>query len=115
MNLRREIVLDGAGKTIVIFRGADAPSHKAKYLVGRHRTHPELLVVVFDDSAEWHKQIASKFGIAPSGGGWLEADHVEKRIRLSGQSHAYGRELSRALSAAAFKALFPDYEVSLED
>jgi hypothetical protein len=115
VTLRKQIELEDAGETVVIFRGAEAPRHQGKYLVGRHRIHSHLHVVAFDDSAQWHREIAFKHGIAPAGGGWLEADHAKKRIHLSGFSHAYGREPRRAITAAAFKALLPDYDVTFED
>lgn len=110
MRLRRTFSsLDGDGPVTVIFHAGSTKSARGKFLVGVEQLDLRHTVIVFDDSASFHKDMALAHRLRPRGGGRLEADFKKKRILLSGRSQAYGRETNRELTRRALAALFPDF------
>ena len=85
-----------------------------KYLAGFHPSEARHLLIVFDESASFHKDIALRHNLRPRGGGWLDLDESRKRIRLSGRSLAYGREPDRDLTRRVLLMAFPDFSCSID-
>ena len=87
---------------------------RGKYLVGFHGTEKDHLVIVFDESASFHKDIALRYRLRARGGGWLELNSSKRRIRLWGRSLAYGREPDRDLTRRVLSIAFPDFSCTCE-
>lgn len=98
------------GPIEVILKAADAPRVAGKFLLGRPIPDGARLVLVFDDQAGFHKDIAVAHGLRPLGGGWCEIVHGERTVRLSGGSQAFGREPDRERTLRCFRECLPGYD-----
>jgi hypothetical protein len=78
----------------VVLKAGDDRRVKGKFLVGRSILDARL-TLVFDDSAEFHKDISLGYNLRPLGGGWCEIDHDARTVRLSSSSQAFGSEPDR--------------------
>lgn len=87
---------------------------EGKFLVGRLAAEPAHLLLVFDESAAFHRDIALRHRLRPAGGGWMRFDPKRRRILVSGSSRAYGREPDRDLVLRALSRVFPDFTCSAE-
>lgn len=97
------------GTARVILHAKDQKRVEGKFVAGVGEQSGEWMLV-FDDSAVWHRDIAANYGVKPSGGGWMVIDHTAKTVRLEGRSTQFGREPSRARSLELMRAALPDYE-----
>lgn len=110
MNLRQSLRLpDQELPVVLILHAAEQARVEGKYVVGRIPEEGGKLAVVFDDSAEFHRDIVDKYGLRPLGGGWCSIDSERGTVFLSGKSTQYGREPDRNLTVAVFQAHFPVY------
>ncbi len=107
MEIRKRLN-DAAEAAEAVLKAGDARRVKGKFLVGRSLFDARL-TLVFDDSAEFHKDIALGYNLRPLGGGWCEIDHDARRARLSGSSQAFGQEPDRSLSLGWIAACLPGY------
>ncbi len=103
------------GRISVILRAADEPRVAGKFLLGRPILDSSRLMLVFDDQAGFHKDIALAHGLRPLGGGWCEIVHPERRVRLSGGSQAFGREPDRERTLRCFRECLPGYDCEAVD
>jgi len=110
MLLRKRIQpADAREEAALIVNCADTPCAAGKYILGISLLDSPSLVLAFDDSAQFHRDIAHRYGLRPLGGGWCELDHAKKQIRLSSRSTQFGREPNRELVLALFHDAFPGY------
>ena len=93
----------------LLFSCSDAREAAGKYVVGLRAGEEAHLVIVFDESASFHRDIALRHRLRPRGGGWLELSARKKRIHLSGRSAVYGREPDRSLTARVLSIAFPEF------
>lgn len=107
MEIRKRLV-DGGGTVEIVLKACDERRVKGKFLLGR-AIPDSSLTLVFDDSAEFHKDIALAFHLRPLGGGWCEIDHGARTVCLSSSSQAFGREPDRARSLLWFAECLPGY------
>jgi hypothetical protein len=98
----------------LIFSSPGSTVVRGKYLVGFHNVESGHLIVVFDPSASFHRDIALEHRLRPRGGGWLEMDTRRKKVTLYGRSQAYGREPDRELVRSIFMRAFPDFTCTCE-
>lgn len=99
------------GPARVVLSGADTGQIWGKYVFGRLKSRPEVRVLVFDDRAEFHKDIAIGQGIEVSGGGWIEFDQTNRCARVGGRSTQFGREPDRGFTVDLLERALPDYRV----
>lgn len=105
MNLRVTVLAGEPPREVeVILRSRNGGPAEGKYVLGRTADEERRLVVAFDDSAAFHRDIGVKYGIRPIGGGWMVLDQKGKRAQVSGRSTQYGRELDRDLVVEALSA-----------
>lgn len=110
MNLRQSLRLpDQEQPVVLILHAAERPRVEGKYVVGRIPEEGGRLAVVFDDSVEFHRDIADKYGLRPLGGGWCAIDTERRTVFLSSRSTQFGREPDRNLTVGVFQAHFPGY------
>lgn len=115
MRIRKTLKGFDKGRDVtLLFLCASLAATRGKYLVGFHNTEKDHLVIAFDESASFHKDIALRFQLRPRGGGWLELSASKKRVRISGRSLAYGREPDRDLTRRVLSMAFPDYSCTYE-
>jgi hypothetical protein len=70
-----------------------------------------MRILVFDDSAPFHKDIAAAYGVQVSGGGWMTIDHPGRTVQVSGHSTQFGREADRGLTLDLLQQALPGYRV----
>ena len=115
MRIRKTLKGFDKGRDVsLLFCCASSKKIRGKYLVGLPGTENEHLVIVFDESASFHRDIALRYRLRPRGGGWLEMDTSRKRMSLSGRSLAYGREPNRELTRRVLSMAFPDFSFDSE-
>ena len=115
MRIRKTLADFDNGRTVsLLFSCADMGKASGKYLVGLDASDSGHLVVVFDESAAFHRDIASRYRLRPRGGGWLDLDSSKKRIRLSSCSQAYGREPDRDLTRRLLSVAFPEFSCAVD-
>ena len=66
--------------------------------------------MLFDNTLGEHKDIALKYKIIPEGGGRIEFDDKNKKIKISGESTSFGKE-NREETIEILKSSFPECEV----
>ncbi len=116
MNLRKTLDLGPPfGRLILIACAPDQPVVEGKFILGRTEAESEPLVLVFDTQCEFHRDLALKYGLRPSGGGWCRIDHAKSEIWLSGRSSQFGSEPNRTRTRQAFEQGFPGYFTAVED
>ncbi|MBI4875202.1 MAG: hypothetical protein HY822_11275 [Acidobacteria bacterium] len=98
----------------LVFACASGKKTQGKFVVGVHPSEAEHLMIVFDDSAGFHRDLALRYRLRARGGGWLEWNATRKCIRLSGRSQAYGREPDRELTRRVLQTAFPDFSCTCE-
>ena len=108
MLIRRRLS-QAEGEIEVVLQSADGVKARGKFLVGRTRLDGDLIALVFDDEAGFHKDIAIKHGLRPLGGGWCEIDHRARTVRVSSSSQAFGREPDRERTLRCFRECLPGY------
>lgn len=90
------------------------PVSEGKFLVGVPQHSRNSIVIIFDDTAEFHADIAEKYEIRPRGGGWLIIDQGKRAVHITGTSEAFGRELDRRLTYRAIGAAFPGFSCTVD-
>ena len=116
MHLRKQIRLpDWQTPAVVILCAPDAGEVAGKFIVGRSPADSGMFVLAFDTGCAFHKDIGTKYGLRPVGGGWCEIVHGRREVWLSGSSTQFGREPDRRLTLALYRAALPDYRVEEED
>lgn len=95
---------------VVVFRHAGEPVAEGKFLLGHHKIEKDLVAVVFDNSAKYHVDLATKYKLHPIGGGHLRVDFRRRQITLWGRSEAFGEEPDRGMTRQVIEAALPDYE-----
>lgn len=103
------------GLVEVVLKAADAPRVAGKFLLGRPILDGSRLMLVFDDKAGFHKDLAVAYGLRPLGGGWCEIVHETRTVRLSGGSQAFGREPDRERTLRCFRDCLPGYDCQAVD
>ncbi len=99
----------------LVFSWSSPKKVQGKYLVGFLGSESNQVMVVFDESAVFHRDIALRHRLRPRGGGWLEITFPRKRIRLSGRSQAYGRDPDRDLTRRLLAIAFPGFSCTCEE
>jgi hypothetical protein len=108
--IRGSVVLlgcDPAGLPIVSASVVIERSGRLKFLVGLDAS--DRLVIVFDDVVDQHADLAKLHDLRPLGGGWIEVDLAEKRLRLIGGSLTFGREPDRELTIKMLSQALPEF------
>lgn len=115
MRIRRTLKRFDQGRDVsLVFASLSGKKIQGKFLVGLHASEVDHLMVVFDDSAHFHRDIALRYRLRARGGGWLELNATRKQIQLSGRSQAYGREPDRELTRRVLLTAFPDFSCTCE-
>lgn len=115
MRIRKTLKGFHQGRDVtLLFCCGSRDATRGKYLVGFHGAENDHLVIVFDESASFHKDIALRYRLRARGGGWLELSSSKRRIRLSGRSLAYGREPDRDLIRRVLSIAFPEFSCTYE-
>ena len=115
MRIRKTLRGFDQGRDVsLIFSSSGEKLVRGKYLVGFHSVEKDHLVIVFDQSASFHRDMALQHRLRPRGGGWLEMNTRSKQVRLYSRSHAYGREANRELVLAVLSRAFPDFSCTCE-
>ena len=115
MRIRKTLRGFDQGRDVsLIFLSSGEKLVRGKYLVGLHSVEKDHLVIVFDQSASFHRDIALQHRLRPRGGGWLEMNTRSKQVKLYSRSQAYGREANRELVRAVFSRAFPDFSFTCE-
>jgi hypothetical protein len=99
------------GPVRVILAGRHGDRVSGKFVFGRLKAEDGLRVLVFDDSAEFHKDIAAAYGVEVSGGGWIEIDRKSRTVQVGGKSTQYGRELDRGLTVLLLERALEGFSV----
>jgi len=89
----------------VIIRTSGNGRAEGKFVFGLG-PHP---VVVFDDTAAFHRDLGARYKVRPLGGGWIVMDAKKKTVQVSGRSTQYGRERERDLTVEALSLALPEY------
>lgn len=99
----------GDQSVVAVFHGQrkDEPV-QGKFIVGI--TSEKKLEFVFDGTLGEHKDIGAKYDLQVIGGGWLEIDEQNKKVKIYGKSQDFGYE-PRSISKQAVAEAFPEYEV----
>ena len=108
--IRGSVILlgnDSAGLPIISASVVIERGGRLKYLVGLDSG--DRLVVAFDDLVNLHDDLAKLHNLRPIGGGWLEIDLAQKRLRLSGRSKAYAKEPDRQLTAGMLRRALSEF------
>jgi hypothetical protein len=113
MRIEAEVEAPG-GPVKVLLVGGAVQRIWGKFVFGGLKGEPGKRALVFDDQAVFHKAIAAASAIAPAGGGWIEIDQTNQRVRVGGRSTQFGRELDRGLTAILLEEALPDYFVESE-
>jgi hypothetical protein len=83
-----------------------------KYVIGtRNGDHGAESIFAFDPDLELHRDIGELLGIAVAGGGHVDWDGAQFRIRLHGRSLEFGPDPDRTASKAFLRELFPDWQI----
>jgi hypothetical protein len=86
-----------------------------KYVVGtRKGDNGADSIFAFDPDLELHRDIGELFGIAVAGGGHVDWDGTQLRIRLHGRSLEFGPDPDRTASKSFLKELFPAWQIYTE-
>jgi len=94
---------------VVIVGEAGARIWGNSFSGGEERSRKRVLI--FDDSASFHKDIGLAYGIEVTGGGWVEFDQTNRTARVGGRSTQFGRESDRGLTVDLLDEALPDYRV----
>jgi hypothetical protein len=108
--IRGSVVLlecDLAGVPIVSVSVTIERSGRLKFLVGLDSS--DRLVIVYNDLVDVHDDLAKLHDLRPIGGGWLEIDLPQKRLRLIGGSLTFGREPDRQLTIRMLSQALPGF------
>ena len=108
--LIRKTVSEPDGEIEILLKSAGGEKSAGKYLVGRPLLDGARTMLVFDDVAGFHKDIAVAHGLRPLGGGWCEIDHGARTVRVSSASQAFGREPDRERTLRCFGECLPGYQ-----
>lgn|GEM_PF-6307802 len=86
-----------------------------KYVVGtRKGGNGADSIFAFDPDSELHRDIGELFDIAVAGGGHVDWDGSELRMRLHGRSLEFGPDPDRTATRLFLQELFPDWQISAE-
>lgn len=110
--MKVDVELDAPGGQVkVVIRAGKGARVWGKFVFGRLKSDPEKRALVFDDSAEFHKDIALAHGVQVDGGGWVEFDQTNRVARVGGRSTQFGRERDRGLTVNLLDEALPGYRV----
>lgn len=115
--LIRKVLAEGepAVAAVVIVRAAEGVRAAGKFIAGREAGGRGGLVLVFDDTAQFHKDLAVMYGLKAEGGGWMEIDFGRRTAVVSSRSTQYGREPDRVLTVALFESALDGFRVWQEE
>ena len=101
----------GGGYKFIVVQLTDGGGEKK--LIVRANENCEFHADIFDELLR-HEDLDT---LSPKcvGGGNIEVDPEEKRIRIRSSSSRYGREPDRQLTVRMLQVAFPDYQVKSDD
>lgn len=98
----------------LIFTWSSPRRIRGKYVVGFDARRANLVMIVFDESASFHRDIVLRHRLHPRGGGWLEICIPGKQLQLSGRSQAYGADPDRDLTRRVLAVAFPGFSCAFD-
>ncbi len=84
---------------------------RGKFILGL--TSGNNLEFAFDSTLGEHQDIGAKYKLKIIGGGWIEIDEENKKIKIFKTSQDFGME-PREISQKIVSETFPDYELTVE-
>ena len=110
--MKIDVQVDVTGGPVrVLLTGSGDDRVWGKFVFGRVKTDPGKRVLVFDDDAAFHKDIATTYDLEVSGGGWIEFDQTKRTALVGGKSTHFGREPDRDLTVDLLDEALPGYRV----
>lgn len=110
--MKVDVEVDAPGGPVrVVIRAGKGARVWGKFVFGRLKSDSGVRALVFDDSAEFHKDVALVHGVEVDGGGWVEFDQTNRTARVGGRSTQFGRERDRGLTVDLLAGALPDYRV----
>ncbi|MFW0837691.1 MAG: hypothetical protein ACKKL5_01695 [Candidatus Komeilibacteria bacterium] len=108
LSIQKTMEIDGAPIRVSFYgQKQEAPVH-GKFIIGTSTDNG--LEFVFDSTLGEHGDIGNKYNLEVIGGGWLEIDEINKKIKIHRNSEDYGYE-PRSISKRVIADTFSDYEI----
>ena len=83
-----------------------------KFVLGKDEEG--TLNLIFDDNYGYHSGISENYRLDALGGGWMEIDVNQKKIRVYSRSGDFGYE-PRLITAVLLQKAFPDWHIKIEE
>jgi hypothetical protein len=112
LDKKTSIEIEEQAISIIIYGQKKEFPVRGKFIIGASSEHD--LTFVFDGTLGEHKDIGVKYDLQVIGGGWLEIDEQNKKVRIYGSSRDFGYE-PRSISTQAVTKAFEGYEIAVEN
>ena len=112
LNMEKTVKIENVPVTARFYGQKQETPVQGKFIIGI--TPDNTLEFVADSTLGEHKDIGGKYDLEIIGGGWLEIDEQNKKVKIYKSSQDFGYE-PRSISKKVIADVFTEYEVIVEN